>query len=499
MLSNLEDRRYRVTAVEFGVLLALLGSSLVALLLVQAARREAADVRARAALDVAELRETTKQREAESLLRLEEVRVVECNLSKQRSRTDDLAERAERTATEAERLAAESAQERAGLRARLLAELEGLAGLSQDEARSQLVEQIRDQAVYDAAASVHRVEASARSRADARARHIVATAVQRLAVPTSSAAAVSVLSLPSEDMRGRIIGKEGRNIRAFEALTGVNVLLEDYSESVQLSSFDPERREVAEVMMRLLMDDGRIHPQRIETTYAHAVASAPERTVAAGHDAAQRAGVQHLAPELVEAMGRLRLRSSYSQNVLEHSVESALVAAVMAAEIGADIEVARRAAFLHDIGKSLPAGSPGSHAKVGARLLERAKESAVVVNAVEAHHGEVPATSVEAVLVQAADACSAARPGARRDDTDRYLERMEELERLVSSHSGVRKTLAMSSGHEVRVVVEPREISDDELPGLAATIAAHIEKDLTYPGEVSITVVRELRATATAG
>lgn len=488
-----------MTAGELGVLLALLGSSLVALLLVHVARREAADVRAQATLDVAELREETKRRETESLVRLEEVRAAERELHKQRAKAEDLTDRAAAAVQDSERRGAEADLDRARLHAKLVAQLESLSGLTQEEACRRLAEEMREQAVQDAAASVHRIEATARRRSDERARHIVATAVQRLAVPTSSAAAITVLALPSEDMRGRIIGKEGRNIRTFEAVTGVNVLLEDEADSVQLSCFDPERREVAEVMMRLLMDDGRIHPQRIEAAHAQAVADSPARTVAAGHDAAERAGVTRLAPELIEAMGRLRLRTSHSQNVLEHSVESALVAAAMAAEVGADVEVARRAAFLHDIGKSLTATTAGSHAFLGARLLERAKESPVVVNAVAAHHGEVDAESVEAVLVQAADASSAARPGARRDDLDRYVERMEQLEQLVSSHPGVTKALAMASGHEVRVVVEPTQVADDSLPGLAAAIAAHIEADLTYPGEVSITVVRELRATATAG
>ena len=488
-----------MSAGEIGVILALLGTSLVALLLVQVARREAAAVRAQAAEDVADIRQATKERDTESARRMDEVRAGERRLDKQRSRTEEMAEKADERAAEVERLRTESAQEQARLHTQLVRELEAVAGLSQDEASARLVDQMRQQAVHDAAATVHRVEAAARSRADDRARHIVATAVQRLAVPSSSAVAVTVLPLPTEDMRGRIIGKEGRNIRTFEAVTGVNVLLEDDSESVQLSCFDPERREVAEVAMRLLMDDGRIHPQRIEAAYAQALEGAPARTLAAGHDAAERAGVQRLAPELVEAMGRLRLRSSYSQNVLEHSVESALIAAAMAAEIGADIEIARRASFLHDIGKGLPAGSVGSHARAGARLVERASEPAVVVNAVAAHHGEVEATSVEAVLVQAADACSAARPGARRDDLDRYIDRMQQLEQLVSAHTGVRKALAMASGHEVRVVVEPQEVSDEDLPALASAIAKHIETDLSYPGEVAITVVRELRATATAG
>ena len=488
-----------MSAGEIGVILALLGTSLVALLLVQVARREAAAVRAQAADDVADVRQATKQRDIDSQRRMDEVRAGEQRLDKQRLRTEEMTEKADARAAEVERLRTESAQEQARLRAQLVRELEAVAGLSQDEASARLVDQIRQQAVHDAAASVHRVEAAARSQADARARRIVAAAIQRLAVPTSSEVAVTVLPLPAEDMRGRIIGKEGRNIRTFEAVTGVNVLLEDDSESVQLSCFDPERREVAEVTMRLLMDDGRIHPQRIEAAYAQALEGAPARTVAAGHDAAERAGVQRLAPELIEAMGRLRLRSSYSQNVLEHSVESALIAAAMAAEIGADVELARRATFLHDIGKGLPAGSVGSHAMAGARLVERAAEPAVVVNAVAAHHGEVEATSVEAVLVQAADACSAARPGARRDDLDRYVERMQQLEQLVSAHTGVRKALAMASGHEVRVVVEPHEVCDEDLPELAAAIAKHIETDLSYPGEVTVTVVRELRATATAG
>jgi ribonucrease Y len=346
---------------------------------------------------------------------------------------------------------------------------------------------------------VRRAEVAARATADARARDIVTTAVQRLAVPTSSAVAVDVLPLPSEDMRGRIIGKEGRNIRTFEAVTGVNVLLEDDSTSVQLSSFDPERREVAAVTLKALMDDGRIHPQRIESAYAEAVAGAQERTVDAGRSAAHEAGVGDLADDLVSAMGALRLRASFSQDVLRHSIEAALVAAAMAAEVGADVETARRAAFLHDIGKGVSGSRAGTHAALGAALVRRAGESPVVVNAVAAHHGEVPAESVEAVLVQAADACSAARPGARRDDADRFAERMLQLEQLVASHPGVRKALAMSAGHEVRVVVEPGEVSDAELPGLATAIAAHVETDLSYPGEISITVVRELRATATAG
>jgi ribonuclease Y len=279
----------------------------------------------------------------------------------------------------------------------------------------------------------------------------------------------------------------------------VNVLIDDTPDAVVLSCFDPERREIAQSALEALMADGRIHPQRIEAAYADAVAGADDRTDAAGHDAAERAGVTNLHPELVRTIGRLRLRTSYGQNVLEHLVESSLLAAAMAAEVGADIDVARRGAFLHDIGKAMSAEVPGTHALVGAELARRLGESAVVVNAIAAHHDEVPPETVEAVLVQAADAASAARPGARREELDQYVERMDKLEQLVAAHPGVRRALAMSAGREVRVVVEPTEVDDFALPQLAVAIAKHIEADLTYPGEIKVTVVRELRASATAG
>lgn len=488
-----------MTVQDLGILLALLGASLVALLLVQVARREAAAVRDQAAEDVAELRAEVKHREVESRQRLDEARATERDVADQRRRAEAATERAEALLLDTEKQQRDLADETRRLRAQMLAQLESTAGLGREEASARLVDELRDQALQDASTRVRRIEATARQHAEERARRIVATAVQRLSVATSTQIAVAVLPLPTEEMRGRIIGKEGRNIRTFEAVTGVNVILEDDAAFVQLSSFDPERRELAEVTMRLLLEDGRIQPQRIEAAYAEAVAGAASRTVAAGHDAAVEAGVQRLSPELIESMGRLRLRTSYAQNVLRHSVETALVAAAMAAEIGADVDVARRAAFLHDIGKGFTGAASGSHAALGALLAERSGESSVVVNAIAAHHGEVDAKSVEAVLVQAADATSAARPGARRDDLDRYVERMEQLEALVAGHPGVNRVLAMASGHEVRVVVEPSEVDDTELAGLATAIAAHIEKDLDYPGEIAITVVRELRATATAG
>jgi len=503
-------REVHVTVGDVATIVGLLVACLVALLLVLVARREADTQRARAADDVASIKDEARSLLADAQRRESRASAREDELASQqrvltdreravRAREDEVAEvdrSIARRAADAERDAAErlaSADREARGR------LETLAGLTADEARSQLIAGLVADATNAGAAQVRRAEAQARRTADARAKRIIVTAVQRTVVATSSQSAVSILPLPSDEMKGRIIGKEGRNIRLFEALTGVNVLIDDTPDAVVLSCFDPERREIAQSALEALMADGRIHPQRIEAAYADAVAGADERTDAAGHDAAERAGVANLHPELVRTLGRLRLRTSYGQNVLEHLVESALLAAAMAAEVGADIDVARRGAFLHDIGKALSADVPGTHALVGGELARRFGESPVVVNAIASHHDEVPADTVEAVLVQAADAASAARPGARREELDQYVERMDKLEQLVAAHPGVRRALAMSAGREVRVVVEPTEVDDFALPQLAVAIAKHIEADLTYPGEIKVTVVRELRASATAG
>ncbi len=499
----------------------LLGACLVALLLVLLARREADAVRRGAREDVARMKDEARAQVADAERRERRVTEREAAAARDRDELDalqrTLRERADQVDA-AERAAARAvdAAERAAARTvadaertvahrlveaqeRVRAELQAVSGLTEDEARAQIVRRVTEQATNDAAGTVRRTEAAARRTAEAKARRVVTTAVQRLAVPTSSQAAITVLPLPTEEMKGRIIGKEGRNIRSFEALTGVNVLVDDVPGAVVLSCFDAGRREVAQVALEALMADGRIHPQRIEAAYAEALAGADERAEAAGGEAAERSGVSGLHPELVATLGRLRLRTSYGQTVLEHLVECAQLAAAMAAELGADADVARRGALLHDIGKALTAQLPGTHALVGADLVRRCGESDAVVNAVAAHHDEVPATTVEAVLVQAADAISAARPGARREELDQYVERMDKLEALVAAHPGVRRALAMAAGREVRVVVEPSEVDDIALPGLATAIAKQIEADLTYPGEVKVTVVRELRASATAG
>ncbi len=479
--------------------LVLLLACLVALVLVFLARREADAARTHAERDVEAMREELRTQVADVQRREQRAGEREAETKAERSEVRSLQAEAERrlaAALEQERAAAQEVVAARGRAQEILAQV---TGLSTEEATARQVSLIEEDAAHAAAAHVRRVEAKARQTAEARARQVVATSLQRLAGPSSAQTVVTLVPLPAEELKGRIIGKEGRNIRTFEALTGVNLVVDETPDSVMLSCFDAERREVATVALEALIADGRIHPQRIEIAYAEALAGARERTLAAGHDAAERAGVAGLHPEIVETLGRLRLRTSYGQTVLGHLVEAAQIAGLMAAEIGADVDVARRAAFLHDLGKALTAELGGTHAAVGADLARRCGESEIVVNAIAAHHDEVPMTSVEAVLVQAADAASAARPGARREELDQYFERMDTLESLVAAHEGVRRAVAMSAGREVRVVVEPDLVDDAALPGLAQAIARHIEKDLSYPGEIAVTVVRELRARATAG
>jgi ribonuclease Y len=517
---------------DVAIVVGLLAACLVALILVLLARREAAAVRQQALEDVQSIRDEARsaladaqRREARAVEREETAAATERTAGEReraaRAAEDAAAElrrqateqsataataaaervaAAERTATETVTAAERAAAERlaaAGLEA--TERLEATSGLTAAEARAELLRQLTAEASTAATASVRRIEAQARRTAEARARRVLATAVQRTAVATSSQSSVTLLPLPSDEMKGRIIGKEGRNIRLFEALTGVNVLVDETPDTVVLSCFDPDRREVAQVTLEALMADGRINPQRIEAAYAEAVAGSDDRADEAGHDAAERAGVRGLDEQLVRVLGRLRLRTSFGQNVLDHLVESALLAAQVAGEIGADVDVARRAALLHDIGKALTGEVPGTHAQVGAALAARHGESAVVVNGIAAHHDEVPAETVEAVLVQVADAMSAARPGARREDVDQHVERLEQLEELVAGHTGVRRALAMAAGREMRVVVEPSQVPDTDLGRLAVEIARHIEQDLSYPGEIKVTVVREVRASATAG
>ena len=376
--------------------------------------------------------------------------------------------------------------------------LEQAAGLTAEQARSELVAAVEHQAKRDAAVVVREIERAAQAEGEALAREIVVGAIQRLATEQTTESVVSVLHLPGDDMKGRIIGREGRNIRAFEQTTGVNLIIDDTPEAVLLSCFDPVRRETARVALEALVLDGRIHPQRIEDAYAKACGEVDARCRRAAEDAVVEVGITDLHPELVALLGRLHYRTSYGQNVLKHVLESAHLAGLMAAELGLDPVPVRRAALLHDIGKALTHEVEGSHAAVGADLARRCGEHEDVVHAIAAHHDEVEPHTLEAVLVQAADAISGGRPGARRESLESYVTRLQRLEQIALGHEGVDKVYAMQAGREVRVMVLPDTVDDIQAQVLAREIAKQVEHELTYPGQIRVTVVRESRATEVA-
>jgi ribonucrease Y len=380
-------------------------------------------------------------------------------------------------------------------------ELERLAGLTAEAARAELVATVESQAKREAALLVRDIESEARRTGEQRARHIIVDAIQRVASEQTTESVVSVLHLPSDEMKGRIIGREGRNIRAFESVTGVNLLVDDSPEAVLLSCFDPVRREVGRITLEKLVTDGRIHPHRIEEAFVDAQHEVADLCRRAAEDALVEVGIVDMHPDLVDLLGRLRYRTSYGQNVLKHLVESAHIAGVMAAELGLDsaqTRVVKRAAFLHDIGKALTHEVEGSHAQIGADLARRYGESEQVVHAIEAHHHEVTAQTIEAVLTQAADACSGGRPGARREGLEAYVKRLERIEEIAAGKPGVEKVFAMQAGREIRVMVHPDRVDDIGAAVLARDVAKQVEEELTYPGQIRVTVVRELRATETA-
>jgi ribonuclease Y len=377
-------------------------------------------------------------------------------------------------------------------------ELERVAGLTAEAARAELVENIEAQAKREAAIMVRDIETEARTTADSRARRIVVDAIQRIASEQTAESVVSVLHLPSDEMKGRIIGREGRNIRAFESVTGVNLIIDDTPEAVLLSCFDPVRREVGRLTLEKLVLDGRIHPHRIEEVYDSAKNEVEVLCDRAAEEALVDVGITDLHPELTKLLGRLRYRTSYGQNVLKHLVETAHIAGIMAAELGLDVPSMKRAAFLHDIGKALTHEVEGSHALIGADLARKYGESEDVVHAIEAHHNEVPPQTIEAVLTQAADACSGGRPGARRESLEAYVKRLERIEEIAAGKTGVEKVFAMQAGREIRVMVRPDDIDDIGAAVLARDVAKQIEEELTYPGQIRVTVVRESRVTELA-
>ena len=372
-------------------------------------------------------------------------------------------------------------------------ELEKVANLTSDEARQILLRHVEEELQGEIARRVREAEAEIKEEGDKRARNILAVAIERYAADHVAESTVSVVELPSDDMKGRIIGREGRNIRAFENLTGIDVIIDDTPEAVVVSGFDPVRREIARLSLERLVADGRIHPGRIEEVVAKVQREMEDRIREEGEQAAYDVGIHDLHPELVKLMGRLRYRTSYGQNALKHSVEVAHIAGMIAAELGCDVAVAKRAGLLHDIGKALTHEAEGTHLELGIELLHKYNEPDVVIWAMEAHHGAEPKT-VEAVIVTAADAVSAARPGARRESLELYIKRLRRLEEIADSFDGVDKTYAISAGREVRIIVKPDSIDDQNAMRLSREIARKIEKELTYPGQIKVTVIRETRA-----
>ncbi|HEY7659692.1 MAG TPA: ribonuclease Y [Actinomycetota bacterium] len=373
-------------------------------------------------------------------------------------------------------------------------ELQRIAQMTAQEAKDALRTQVVDEAKRDAMSTVREIEQRAREEGEERARRIVTIAIQRVASEQTSESTVSVFSLPSEDMKGRIIGREGRNIRAFEATTGVNLIIDDTPEAVVLSSFDPVRREVARLTLEKLVQDGRIHPARIEETFERSTKEIDEQIRRAGEEAVIETGITDMHPEMVRLLGRLQFRTSYGQNVLKHLVESSHIAAAIASELGVDPKIPRRGALLHDIGKAVTHEVEGSHAIIGAEIARRMREAPEVVHCIESHHGEVEQRTIDAVIAQIADGISGGRPGARRESLETYIKRLERLEEICTGYPGVEKVYAMQAGREVRVMVKPEDIDDLAAQVMARDIAKQVEEELQYPGQIKITVVRETRS-----
>ena len=371
--------------------------------------------------------------------------------------------------------------------------LQDIAKLTQEEAKDQLLKSVEQDITSEKAALIRDLTQKAKDEALKNGREIVAYAIQKCAADHSAETTVSIIPLPSDDVKGRIIGREGRNIRALETLTGIDLIIDDTPEAVILSGFDPLRREVARIALEKLIDDGRIHPAKIEEMVEKAKQELAETIRSEGERAALESGVIGLNPELIKLLGKLKYRTSYGQNVLNHSIEVSNLARIMAEELGLDAKLARRAGLLHDIGKALDHDMEGTHVEIGVEILKKFKENPLVINAVEAHHGDVEPQTLEAVLVQAADAISASRPGARRETLEAYIKRLENLESIADSFDGVEKSFAIQAGREVRIIVKPEKITDDQMTLLARDVSKRIEEEMDYPGQIKVNIIRETR------
>jgi ribonuclease Y len=373
-------------------------------------------------------------------------------------------------------------------------ELERISGMTSGQAKAVLMASIENEVRFESAKMVRDIEAKARAEADKKAKDILATAIQRCAVDHVAETTVSVVALPNDEMKGRIIGREGRNIRAMESLTGIDLLIDDTPEAVTLSGFDPMRREIARIALEKLIIDGRVHPARIEEMVEKARKEVEVMIREEGESATFETGIHGVHPELIRLLGKMKFRTSYGQNVLKHSVEVAYLCGLIAGELGADITMAKRAGLLHDIGKSVDHDMEGSHVSIGAALCKKYKESDLIINAVESHHGDVEATNIISVITQTADAISGARPGARRETLEAYIKRLQKLEAIADGFKGVEKSFAIQAGRELRIVIIPDEINDAALTLLARDIARRIEEELEYPGQIKVSLIRETRA-----
>ena len=389
-------------------------------------------------------------------------------------------------------------KEQEEVKEQMLAKLEKISGLSKKEAKDILLENVTEEAKKDAGVIIKRIEDEARENADKIARDIVITAIQKCATDLTSEATVTSVPLPNDDMKGRIIGREGRNIRAIESVTGVELIVDDTPESITISSFDPIRREIARLSLEKLILDGRIHPARIEEVVQKATKEIEKTIKEAGEEACNEVGIYNLNPELIKVLGRLKYRTSFGQNCLKHSIETSIIAGLLATELGVNVAVAKRGGLLHDIGKALDHEIEGTHVSIGVDLAKKYKESEEVIHCIEAHHGDVPFHSVEAVIVQIADAISSSRPGARRESFENYIKRLQQLEGICNDFKGVEKSYAIQAGREVRIMVKPEQINDSEAIVLAKDIAKRIENEMQYPGQIKVVVIRENRVTETA-
>ena len=403
-------------------------------------------------------------------------------------------EKREESITKHEKEILEKKQELEGFVARQIEELEKISGLTAEEAKALLLDEIEKDVRHDASLMIKDIESKAKEDADKKAKEIITGAIQRCAADHVAESTVSVVSLPNDEMKGRIIGREGRNIRAIETLTGVDLIIDDTPEAVIISGFDPVRREIARIALEKLIVDGRIHPARIEEMVDKAEREVNSIIKEEGEQATFEVGIHNLHGELVKLLGRLKYRTSYGQNVLKHSVEVAHLAGLMAGELGLDPKLAKRAGLLHDIGKSLDHEYEGPHVDIGIQILKKYKESEAVINGMAAHHGDYEPKSMEAVLIAAADALSAARPGARRETLDAYIKRLEKLEEIANTTPGVDKSFAIQAGREIRIIAKPEEMNDDDIVLLAREVSKKIESELEYPGQIKVNVVRETRA-----